>query len=862
MDNLIQFLDFTDLNPNEVDQIHNVLYSNTDVCVELPWENINTSQWVDSVPSAAYNAQAVINGGTEGMLAVGDGEEGEFSENPLLPADSTSVPTVYQVVQQPNVFVSNVTANLSVHSFVPQPFFPPDTRPNNRRQRPTNKAMQKRNINTVTRGIENPQTPNFQAPFTQTQFPQGLTPFPPQIPYFPPLTIHSSQPRQLFFYHNHPVFIPTNSVIYPPAPIPAPNSEPMPAPDEEPIVHVKVEEPDSEQIDYHQQTSEEEEIISPPVVESVVVENSTLVQKNIPEEPIPVTDVVEDTKTEKVITKLPPATAFKSTPTPPQKPPFPAIGQRNPPLSEDNTAESTFSMPTPSAPKKSFASLFSSSSPAPDLSLIKPLARVNPLQNSNSIMPQSTAINFPVLAEKQPSKPPVQDFSSPAPQRATERPVNHNPKTPSQLPVPTLSDDPNLHRLGEFLCNYQLDHRALSLQPRGLTNRSNYCYINAILQALVACPPFYNLMKALGAQCSPKNGKSYTPIIDSMVQFINEFEPMPVGARPPGRREKAQARKDDANAQALNDIITGPAFEPSYVYKMLNSIRNDTTFQVEGRQEDAEEFLSCLLNGLNDEMLELVKLAEPVSLINGDITVNGDTSYTDQNGDWTEVVNKSNRITRRAEFGKTPMSAIFRGHLRSRVIRSGNDSTDNVQPFFTLQLDIEKASSVKEALEHLVGKEPLAGLTCSKTNQEVEAWQQVSLDELPLVLLLHLKCFDYKLQTCSKIIKSVDFSIDLKLEQKVLSSKSKVKNTTIPAGGKDRQYKLFAVVYHDGKEATKGHYITDVFHVGYSRWVRYDDATVRPVTEQQVLHPKGHRVPYLLYYRRSDTIWNPHDKSR
>lgn len=73
---------------------------------------------------------------------------------------------------------------------------------------------------------------------------------------------------------------------------------------------------------------------------------------------------------------------------------------------------------------------------------------------------------------------------------------------------------------------------------------------------------------------------------------------------------------------------------------------------------------------------------------------------------------------------------------------------------------------------------------------------------------------------------------------------------------KDKQYKLFAVVYHDGKEATKGHYITDAFHVGYNSWLRYDDASVKPVQEEQVLKPQGTRVPYLLFYRRRrcDTV--------
>lgn len=173
---------------------------------------------------------------------------------------------------------------------------------------------------------------------------------------------------------------------------------------------------------------------------------------------------------------------------------------------------------------------------------------------------------------------------------------------------------------------------------------------------------------------------------------------------------------------------------------------------------------------------------------------------------------------------------------------------------------------MREALEALVSKNQLEGVTSEKTNEEVEAWQQVTLEELPVILILHLKCFDFKLNGCTKIVKALEFPIDLKIDSskynggrtwrereclfllfaELLSSK--------PNTPKEKQYKLFAVVYHDGKEATKGHYITDAFHVGYSSWIRYDDASVRTVQEDYVLKPQGTRVPYLLFYRRSDTI--------
>ena len=42
--------------------------------------------------------------------------------------------------------------------------------------------------------------------------------------------------------------------------------------------------------------------------------------------------------------------------------------------------------------------------------------------------------------------------------------------------------------------------------------------------------------------------------------------------------------------------------------------------------------------------------------------------------------------------------------------------------------------------------------------------QQMTLEKLPVVLVLHLKWFDYKLDGCTKILKTVEFPIELKID--------------------------------------------------------------------------------------------------
>lgn len=62
--------------------------------------------------------------------------------------------------------------------------------------------------------------------------------------------------------------------------------------------------------------------------------------------------------------------------------------------------------------------------------------------------------------------------------------------------------------------------------------------------------------------------------------------------------------RDKNKKDEVPEIARETAFEPAVILKMLQALRTDM-FPVEGRQEDAEEFLSFILNRMNDEMIEV-----------------------------------------------------------------------------------------------------------------------------------------------------------------------------------------------------------------------------------------------------------------
>lgn len=392
-----------------------------------------------------------------------------------------------------------------------------------------------------------------------------------------------------------------------------------------------------------------------------------------------------------------------------------------------------------------------------------------------------------------------------------------------------VEEDKYAKQLADSLQKQKFLYNQEAFIPRGLTNKGNWCYINATLQALTGCSPFINLLRQLPFH--KDKGLTSTPIIDSMLNFVNEFKEMPI-------------KQGNSSIKLKTDLTIGQPIEPLYVYKMLSTIQS--SLSVKGRQEDAQEFLSCILNGMHEEMLQLAKVTSP-SIIDKQI-VEGSIDIANE-GDWEQVGRKNKSvITRMGTYPQSFISSIFGGFLRYSVHQSGLRGTANVEPFFELHLDVQPVTSVEEALKNLVLKEEVQGYTCTKTNAQVDISRRVTIESLPKILILHLKRFIYSKFGSQKLQKVIDYPLMLTIDKELLSSSVQSKHST-----SQKTYKLFAVVYHHGKNAGGGHYTCDVCHPVYG-WIRTDDTRLKIVPPNYVLKPTQGKDPYLLLYRRADLM--------
>ncbi|CAD6499409.1 BgTH12-03525 [Blumeria graminis f. sp. triticale] len=395
--------------------------------------------------------------------------------------------------------------------------------------------------------------------------------------------------------------------------------------------------------------------------------------------------------------------------------------------------------------------------------------------------------------------------------------------------------------LAEYLKSFNAntnDPKTKFLEPRGLVNTGNMCYMNSILQGLVFCSPFFNFLDQVSKRTT-FSFKSETPLLDAMILFIHEYSVIePATSLDQSRIHSKQGQVDKY----------GEPFTPDFFYNVINQLPRFSSMRKCGHQQDAEEFLGFLLEGLHDDCVQVARNyssgankseSSPhnkTSPLSKKIEETHLHTSASENG-WLEVGPKQKTAFTRSSGTTTtdsPITKIFGGYLRSELRVPGLKDSVTMEPYQPLQLDVGayNVNNIVDALKGLTHPESLHGDFKSPKGCNVTATKQVFIDSLPQVLILHLKRFQYdNAGGTQKIWKKVDYPLELELPKELFPrhKRSFYEKNGLP------NYRLISVVYHHGKNASGGHYTVDVRRQDGREWIRLDDTVIKRVKGEEVV---------------------------
>lgn len=305
--------------------------------------------------------------------------------------------------------------------------------------------------------------------------------------------------------------------------------------------------------------------------------------------------------------------------------------------------------------------------------------------------------------------------------------------------------------------------------------------------------------------------------------------------------EKLRMRLKDNELEQYGD-----PFAPEYVYEVIRRLPRFAHMR-RGHQQDAEEFLGFLLQGLHDECAHALLNLPWSPSDKSPVSPTSESSVTAETG-WLEVGPKQKASVTRSSGEiaiDTPLTKIFGGKLRSELRVPGSKNSVTLEPYQPLQLDISSPDvhNITDALKGLTRSETLHGEFASPRGPSATATKQVFIETLPPVLILHLKRFQYdNTGGAQKIWKKVGYPLDLTIPKEVFPphKRSKAELSGLP------QYRLLSVVYHHGKSAAGGHYTVDIRRQEGHEWIRLDDTVIRRLRVEDVAAGGAEEDPRIL----------------
>nr|XP_046267346.1 ubiquitin carboxyl-terminal hydrolase 2-like [Scatophagus argus] len=334
----------------------------------------------------------------------------------------------------------------------------------------------------------------------------------------------------------------------------------------------------------------------------------------------------------------------------------------------------------------------------------------------------------------------------------------------------------------------------------GLRNLGNTCFMNSILQCLSNTPELrdYCLRNIHRMDCRTN------------AALMEEFAKL---------------------TQSLWTSVNNEAISPS---DFRSQIQRYAPKFVGCNQQDAQEFLRFLLDGLHNEVNRVT--VRPKASIE-----DFDHLCDEEKGKrmWNMYLEREN----------SKVVDLFVGQLKSSVSCTVCGFRSTVfDPFWDLSIPVAQKNTsevtLRDCLRLFTKEDVLDGEerpTCNRCNARRKCTKRFSIQKFPQILVLHLKRFSDSNNRASKLSTFVNFPLK-ELDLREFASQNNERAV----------YNLYAVSNHSGN-ALGGHYTAYCRNPALGEWFSYNDSRVSPVSSSQVRSSNA----YVLFYEMAPT---PHSK--
>ncbi|KAM8835496.1 ubiquitin carboxyl-terminal hydrolase 2-like [Synchiropus picturatus] len=254
-------------------------------------------------------------------------------------------------------------------------------------------------------------------------------------------------------------------------------------------------------------------------------------------------------------------------------------------------------------------------------------------------------------------------------------------------------------------------------------------------------------------------------------------------------------------------------------------------------QQDAQEFLRFLLDGLHNEVNRVTQCPKVP------------TEDFDHLSDDEKARQMWNRYLERED---SKVVDLFVGQLKSSLTCTVCGFRSTVfEPFWDLSIPIAQKNvgevTLKDCLRLFTKEDVLDGderPTCNHCKARRKCTKRFSIQKFPQVLVLHLKRFSDSNIRASKLSTYVNFPIK-ELDLREFASESSERPI----------YSLYAVSNHTGN-TLGGHYTAYCKNSTAGEWYSFNDTRVSPMSSSQVRSSNA----YILFYELTTTSSSSHTK--